>query len=87
MAEKLYIQNKKGSRHYFRNFPLRDEIKQLLLWKNFTKPTPVQAEACEILLEEGLVDLCLIIYCFNGSGKTLSFLIPVLNTVNYMIPC
>jgi len=46
----------------------------------------VQAEACEIILEEGLVDLCLIIYCFNGSGKTLSFLIPVLNSVNYMTP-
>jgi superfamily II DNA/RNA helicase len=46
MTEKLYIQNKKGSRHYFRNFPLREEIKQLLLSKNFTKPTPVQAEAC-----------------------------------------
>lgn len=86
MTEKLYIHDKKGSRHYFRNFPLREEIKQLLLWKNFTKPTPVQAEACELILEEGLVDLCLIIYCFNGSGKTLSFLIPVLNSVNYMIP-
>lgn len=28
----------------------------------------------------------MIIYSFNGSGKTLSFMIPVLNTINYLIP-
>lgn len=33
-----------------------------------------------------MVDLCIIIYCFNGAGKTLSFLIPILNSINPMVP-
>ena len=46
----------------------------------------MQGEALNILLEEGLNDVCVIIYSFNGSGKTLSFLIPVLNSIDPLIP-
>lgn len=84
--KKGYINDQKAKRYYFKHFPLKSEIKQLLLFKNFVKPTIVQIEACEITLEEGLVDLCIIIYCFNGAGKTLSFLIPILNSINPMVP-
>lgn len=81
--DKTYL---KSNRNHFKYFPLKPEIKELLLSKNFKNPTLVQGEALSILLEEGMIDVCVIIYSFNGSGKTLSFLIPVLNSVNYLIP-
>lgn len=40
--KKGYISNQKAKRYYFKHFPLKDEIKQLLLFNNFVKPTIVQ---------------------------------------------
>jgi superfamily II DNA/RNA helicase len=45
----------------------------------------VQADSLPITLQENLKDLCTIIYAYNGAGKTLAFLIPILNSLE-MIP-
>ena len=46
--EKTYL---KSNKNHFKYFPLKDEIKELLLSKNFKNPTLVQGEALSILLE------------------------------------
>lgn len=38
-----------------------------------------------ITLQENLRDLCVIIYAYNGAGKTLTYLLPILNSLE-MIP-
>lgn len=52
---------------------------------NFRRPTLVQAETLPITLQENLRDLCVIVYAYNGAGKTLTYLIPILNSLE-MIP-
>ena len=45
------------------------------------KPTLVQAESLPITLQDNLKNLCLIIYAYNGAGKTLTYLIPIFNAL------
>jgi len=58
----------------------------LLKDNNYKKPTLVQAESLPITLQDNLRNLCVIIYAYNGAGKTLTYLIPLLNSLEN-IPC
>ncbi len=53
---------------------------------NFSKPTLVQAESLPITLQDNSRNLCMIIYAYNGAGKTLTYLIPIFNALEN-IPC
>lgn len=54
----------------------------LLKDNNYKKPTLVQAESLPITLQDNLKNLCVIIYAYNGAGKTLTYLIPMLNSLD-----
>jgi superfamily II DNA/RNA helicase len=79
--EKAYL----SGRTKFKDFPIREEVLDLLEAENFRRPTVVQADSLPITLQESLKELCIIIYAYNGAGKTLAFLIPILNSLE-MIP-
>lgn len=82
---KHYLQSK-TKKTKFEHFPLKDEVIKLLDDNNFKKPTLVQAESLPITLQDNLKNLCLIIYAYNGAGKTLTYLIPVFNSLENL-PC
>ncbi len=46
----------------------------------------MQAESLTITLQEHLHRLCMIIYAYNGAGKTLTYLIPILNALENIPP-
>ncbi len=61
----------------FQNFPITSEIKANLNWKGFEKPMPIQDQAIPHLLEgKDLIGIA-----NTGTGKTLAFLVPMLNKV------
>lgn len=70
-----------SKRTKFQHYPLKDEVLELLEENNFKKPTLVQAESLPITLQDDLKNLCMIIYAYNGAGKTLTYLIPILNSL------
>lgn len=61
----------------FQHFPIKPEIKANLKWKGFEKPMPIQDQAIPHLLEgKDLIGIA-----NTGTGKTLAFLVPMLNKV------
>lgn len=61
----------------FQHFPIKPEIKANLSWKGFEKPMPIQDQAIPHLLEgKDLIGIA-----NTGTGKTLAFLVPMLNKV------
>lgn len=62
----------------FNNLPIKDFIKQALENIHFKELTPVQEE----VVPSALDGLSLIVQSQTGSGKTHSFLIPVINAVD-----
>ena len=95
MREEGAKENKERGKHYlaskskktkFEHYPLKEEVIALLNDNNFKKPTLVQAESLPITLQDNLRNLCVIIYAYNGAGKTLTYLIPAFNTLQN-IPC
>lgn len=83
-GEKDYIAPTKG-KVKFNHFNLKEEVLSLLEENNFRRPTVVQADSLPITLQENLKELCTIVYAYNGAGKTLTYLIPILNALE-MIP-
>jgi superfamily II DNA/RNA helicase len=75
------LEAKDKKRNRFNQYPIKEEVLNLLHENNFRKPTLVQAESLPITLQENLRDLCIIIYAYNGAGKTLSYIIPILNSL------
>lgn len=57
----------------FKDFPLKDEIKEALLRRGITAPTPIQAAALPLALE----GKDLIGQARTGTGKTLAFALPI----------
>ncbi len=73
-VEKTFI-----PKHNFSDFLISDELKQNILEKGYTMPTPIQDEAIEpILLGKDVIGLA-----NTGTGKTAAFLIPLINKVLY----
>ena len=83
--EKHYLAPTKGKKAKFSHFHLKEEVLALLEQNNFRKATVVQADSLPITLQENLKELCIIIYAYNGAGKTLTYVIPVFNSLE-MIP-
>ena len=75
--DKTYIKSKKK----WNDFPLHEDIIEALRDDNKHKPTKVQEKALEIALNMERKKFNLIIRSMNGSGKTLAFLIPILNSL------
>jgi len=57
----------------FKDFPLKDEIKEALYRRGITAPTPIQAAALPLALE----GKDLIGQARTGTGKTLAFALPI----------
>ncbi len=57
----------------FKDFPLKEEIKEALLRRGITTPTPIQAAALPLALE----GKDLIGQARTGTGKTLAFALPI----------
>ena len=73
-VEKTFI-----PKHNFSDFLISDDLKQNILEKGYTTPTPIQDEAIEpILLGKDIIGLA-----NTGTGKTAAFLIPLINKVLY----
>jgi len=65
----------------WRDFPIHEDIVDALLDDNKNHPTRVQAESLEIALNPDRKKFNLLIRSANGSGKTMSFLIPIMNCI------
>ena len=77
---KHYLSSK-SKKTKFSHYPLKEEVIALLDDNNFKKPTLVQAESLPITLQKNLRNLCVIIYAYNGAGKTLTYLLPIFNSL------
>ncbi|MDH3284571.1 MAG: DEAD/DEAH box helicase [Acidobacteriota bacterium] len=58
----------------FEEFPLRRDIKQVLAGEGFVDPTPIQEQCIPLALEGGDI----VGVAQTGTGKTLAFLVPIL---------
>ena len=75
--DKTYIK----SSMKWRDFPIHQDIVQAILDDNKNHPTRVQAESLEITVNPDRKKFNLLIRSANGSGKTMAFLIPILNCI------
>jgi superfamily II DNA/RNA helicase len=82
---KFYL-NSQSKKTKFEHYPLKEEVIELLKDNNFRKPTLVQADSLPITLQDNLKNLCVIVYAYNGAGKTLTYFIPIFNALQN-IPC
>lgn len=63
--------------HAFEDFSLTRELKQAILRRGYTTPTPIQDQAIPLLLQgRDVVGIA-----NTGTGKTAAFLIPLLNNI------
>ena len=72
--DKTYIKSRKR----WSDFPLPEHIIEALEDQNKYRPTKVQEETLKIALDEDRKKFNLLIRAVNGSGKTLSFLLPMI---------
>lgn len=79
-GNKFYLESQ-SVKTKFEHYALKEEVIQLLKDSNFRKPTLVQAQSLPITLQDNLKNLCVIVYAYNGAGKTLTYLIPMLNSL------
>ncbi|MEL7159636.1 MAG: DEAD/DEAH box helicase, partial [Bacteroidota bacterium] len=64
----------------FQESGLRDDVKRAVAELGFTTPTPVQAEAIPLILDDAQRDL--VALARTGTGKTAGFGLPVINDVD-----
>lgn len=63
----------------FQSLPLRPELQQAIQDLGFEKPSPIQAQALPLLLEN---DTDFIGLAATGTGKTVAFTLPLLERIN-----
>lgn len=64
-------------RHAFADFPLQEQLKQSVLRRGYTNPTPIQDQAIPLLLQgRDVVGIA-----NTGTGKTAAFLLPLINKI------
>ena len=63
--------------HTFADFPINAQLKENIISKGYTQPTPVQDQAIPALLEGRDI----IATANTGTGKTAAFLIPLINNL------
>lgn len=72
VAEEKYIPT-----HRFEDFAIAEKIKQNIINKGYTTPTPIQDQTIELVLDgKDVVGLA-----NTGTGKTAAFLIPLINKI------
>lgn len=69
------------SKAKWKDFKLDDNIIDALRYQNKNKPTRVQEESLKICLDPDRKKFNLLIRAINGSGKTLAFLVPIINAL------
>ena len=74
---KRYITSKKK----WKDFKIHQGIIDALLEEGKNKPTRVQSETLEITTNPDRKKFNMLIRAVNGAGKTLSFLIPIINSI------
>lgn len=85
LHESVYIKNAVTSNetkppeitHHFNDFAIVQKLKENIIKKGYTSPTPIQDQAIEPILEGKDV----IGIAETGSGKTAAFLIPLINKI------
>lgn len=66
-------------KHSFNDFMIAEALKQNILAKGYTSPTPIQDEAIEPIIQfKDVIGLA-----NTGTGKTAAFLIPLINKVYF----
>ena len=80
--DKTYIKSKKK----WNEFKLHEDIIEALRDDNKNRPTKVQERTLSIALYEEK-KFNLLIRSMNGSGKTLAFILPILNSLRSGLKC
>lgn len=63
--------------HKFEDFPIEEQLKKNILFKNYSCPTPIQDKAIPVILEgKDIIGIA-----NTGTGKTAAFLIPLIQKV------
>ncbi len=75
--EKTYIKSKKK----WKDFQLHQDIIDVLLDMGMKHPTRVQSETLEVTTNPDRKKFNILVRAANGSGKTMSFLLPILNAL------
>lgn len=75
--DKSYIKSKMK----WTNFKLHQDIIDALRDQGLTNPTRVQAETLEVTTNPDRKKFNMLIRAANGSGKTMSFLVPIINAL------
>jgi superfamily II DNA/RNA helicase len=75
--DKTYIKSKKK----WKDFQLHEDLIAALADDGKTTPTRVQSETLDITVNPDRKKFNVLIRAANGSGKTMSFLVPILNSI------
>jgi superfamily II DNA/RNA helicase len=75
--DKTYIKSKKK----WKDFQLHADLIDALYDDGKSNPTRVQSETLEISVNPDRKKFNMLIRAANGSGKTMSFLVPILNSI------
>ena len=81
--EKNYI----ASKSKWTDFKLHQDIIAALKYQNKSKPTAVQAESLRVTTDEDRKKFNYLIRAVNGAGKTMAFLLPILNSLRPGLKC
>ncbi len=75
--DKSYIKSKKK----WKDFKLHEDLIEALYEDNKTTPTRVQSETLEITVNPERKKFNILIRAANGSGKTMAFMVPIMNAI------
>ncbi|MCL4415502.1 MAG: DEAD/DEAH box helicase, partial [Actinobacteria bacterium] len=77
VASNVMPDNAYVSQHKFEDFQIHEQIKRNITNKNFTAPTPIQDQAIPAIMEgKDIIGIA-----NTGTGKTVAFLIPLIDKV------
>lgn len=80
--DKTYIKSKKK----WKDFKLHEDLIEALYEDNKTTPTRVQSETLDVTVNPDRKKFNVLIRAANGSGKTMSFMVPILNSIEVGLP-
>jgi superfamily II DNA/RNA helicase len=80
--DKTYIKSKKK----WKDFQIHPDLIDALYDDNKATPTRVQSETLEITVNPDRKKFNILIRAANGSGKTMSFVVPILNAIEVGVP-
>ena len=80
--DKAYIKSKKK----WNQFELHEDLIEALYDDGKTTPTRVQSETLEVTVNPDRKKFNVLIRAANGSGKTMSFMVPIMNAIEPGLP-